>query len=235
MSDHLRVTRQQTTMTRVTPESVAPMTQEQKDVFLVNINDERIRENSILSTRMAELEGDITDQLKLITKTLINHGDTLSEILSFLQVFRSSSAVGGGASAATGAGSSATGVTKAAGSSSGVGGGALAATGAGSSATGAVRSSGTTSGGPTGLSGGTGSGLRLAPGAARSASSAKVVPSEQLSVKLFDNKKMHAWDGTDFVGWAPGSENLMMTCRVWGYFDGVHTWGSDPGEQYVFK
>ena len=89
------------------------------------------------------------------------------------------------------------------------------------------------SGGPNGLRGGTGRGLRLAPGAA--SATAKVVQTEQLSVKLFDNKKMPVWDGTDFVGKAPGFENLMMTYRVWGYFDGAYTWSSDPGEQYVYK
>ena len=134
MSDRLRVTRRQTAMTRVTTDDVAEMTQEQRDAFLVNINDERIRENNILGTRMGEIEGEVANQLKSITDTLELHGNTLSQILSLLQ---------------------------ASGFSGGVGGGASAATGAGSSATGATRSSGMTSRGPRGLSGGTGRGLRM--------------------------------------------------------------------------
>ena len=73
-------------------------------------------------------------------------------------------------------------------------------------------------------------GIRLALGAASSSSSAKVVQTEQLSVKLFDNKKMPAWTDTDFVGWAPGFENV----RVWEYgmeyTRGVRIQGSSTSE-----
>ena len=59
MSDRLRVTLRQTAMTRVTPKKVAAMSSEEEDALIVNINDECIRENSILSTRMGEIEGDV--------------------------------------------------------------------------------------------------------------------------------------------------------------------------------
>ena len=67
-------------MTRITTDNVAEMTPEQKDEFIVSINDERIRENSILSTKMGEIEGDIADQLKVITDTSWRH--SLSNPLS---------------------------------------------------------------------------------------------------------------------------------------------------------
>ena len=74
---------------------IAKMTESEQHDFLARVNQERARENTILSTKVAELEHCVETDLRDITTTLQRHGDSLSQILSLLTSSHSTGSSGG--------------------------------------------------------------------------------------------------------------------------------------------
>ena len=83
MSGQLRFTQQQLKMEEITAEDVAKMSESEQHDFLAKVNQERVRENTTLGRKVAELDHCVGVDLRDITETLQRHGTLSPKSLLF--------------------------------------------------------------------------------------------------------------------------------------------------------